>query len=405
MDVKMAFLNGDLDEEVYMEQPDGYVDPTYPDKVCRLLQALYGLKQAPKMWYAKHDDFLKSQGLDNIDPDACLHLLMDDGAIIISLVYVDDLLLVALSLAAIYKIKDALHKGFEMEDLGEAKLILGLQIRRDKALGTLKLSLGKYSAQVLERFGMAECNPIGTPLEVGLQLVKADKSDDALPYREAVGSVIYLMVGTRPDLTFAIGKLSRFFSCYGNEHWVAIKRVLRYVKGSMDKRLVFDKNSSCVLYGLSDADWAGDHDTRCSTTGSTFIFGGAAVSWCSKLQKTIALSTMKAEYMALCEASKEAVWLNKLVQGVASQGLRTAISGGPSNIKVYNSGCIDFSKNSFDHKRTKHIDIRFHFVREAITSDKVTLEHCATDDMVADPMTKDLSKTKHDKHVKAMGVC
>jgi len=257
------------------------------------------------MWYAKLDDFLKAQGFDNIDPDACLYLLMDDGEIIIVLVYVDDLLLVASSLAATYKIKDALHKRFEMKDLGEAKVILGLEMRRDKALGTLKLSQGKYARQVLEKVGMAECNPIGTPLEVGLQLVKADDSDDALPYREAVGSLMYLMVGTRPDLAFAIGKLSRFVSCYGKEHWATIKRVLRYVQGSMDKGLVFDKNSSCVLRGFSDADWAGDHETRRSTTGFTFIFGGAAVSWCSKLQKTVALSTMEAENMALCEVSKE----------------------------------------------------------------------------------------------------
>jgi len=173
----------------------------------------------------------------------------------------------------------------------------------------------------------------------------------------------------------------------------------------MDKGLVFDKSSSCVLQGYSDADWSGDHQTRRSTTGFTFIFGGAAVSWGSKLQKTVALSTMEAEYMALCEASKEAVWLNKLAQSVATQGLRTAISGGPINIKVDNSRCIDFSKNPVEHKRTKHIDIRYHFVREAIKTDKVTLEHCATDDMVAEPMTKELGKTKHDKPVEAMGLC
>jgi len=373
--------------------------------VCRLLQALYGLKQAPKMWYAKLDDFLKSQGFDNIDPDACLYLLMDDGEIIIVLVYVDDLLLVASSLAAIYKIKDALHKRLEMKDLGEAKVILGSEIRRDKALGTLKLSQGTYAAQVLEKFEMAEWNPIGTPLEVGLQLVKANESDDTLPYREAVISLMNLMVGTRPDVAFAIGKLSRFVSCYGKEHWAAIKRVLRYFKGEIDKGLVFDKSAFCVLQGYSDDDWAGDHETRRSSTSCTFIFGGAAVSWGSKLQKTVVLSTMEAEYMALCEASKEAVWLNKLVQSVASQGLRTAISDGPMNIKVDNSGCIDSSKNPVGHMRTKHIDIRYHFVREAIRTDKVTLEHCATDDMVADPMTKELGETKHDKHDETMGLC
>jgi len=231
MDVKRAFLIGDLDEEVYMEKPDSYVDPTYPEKVCRLLQALYGLKQAPKMWYAKLDDFLKSQGFDNIDPDACVYLHMNDGEIIIVLVYVDELLSVSSSLAALYKTKDALHRQFEMKDLGEAKVILGLEIWHDKALGTLKLSHGKYAAQLLETFGMAECNPINPPLEVGLQLVKADESDNALPYREAVGSQMYLMVGTRPDLAFAIWKLNLFVSCYGKKHWAAIKRVIRYVKG------------------------------------------------------------------------------------------------------------------------------------------------------------------------------
>jgi len=267
MDVKKAFLNGDHDEEVYMEQPDGYVDLTYPGEVFRALQALYGLEQAPKMWNAKLEDLLKSRGFDNIDWDACLFLLMDDGEIIIVLVYVEDLLLVASSLAAIYNIQDALHKRFEMKDLGEAKVILGLEIRGAKALGTLTLAQGKYAAQVLKKFGMAKCNPIGTPLEVGPQLVKANEGDDALPYREAVGSLTYLMVGTRPDLAFAIEKLGRIVLCYGKEHWAAIKRVLRYVKCSMDKGLVFDKNSSCVLQGFGDADWAGDHETRRSTTG------------------------------------------------------------------------------------------------------------------------------------------
>jgi len=173
----------------------------------------------------------------------------------------------------------------------------------------------------------------------------------------------------------------------------------------MDKGLVFDKNSSCVLQGFRDADWAGDHETRRSTTGFTFIFGGAAVSWGSMLQKMVALLTMEAEYMALFEAGKGAVWLNKLVQSVASQDLRTAISGEPINIKVDNSGRIDFSKNPVEHKRTKYIDIRYHVVREAITTDRVTLEHCATDDMVADSMTKELGTIIHDKHVEAMGLC
>jgi len=227
------------------------------------------------------------------------YLLMDDSEIIILLVYVDDFFLVASSLEAIYKIKDALDKRFEMNDLVEAKVLLGLHIRRDKVLGTLKLSQGKYAAHVLKRFGMAECNPIGTPLGVGMQLIKADESDEALPYCEAVGSPMYLMVRTRLDLAFTIGKLIRFVSCYGKEHWAAIKRVLRFGKGSVVTKLVFDKNSSYVVQGFSCADWPGHHETRRFTTGFTFILGGAAVSWGSKLQKTVALSTTAAAYMAL----------------------------------------------------------------------------------------------------------
>jgi len=240
---------------------------------------------------------------------------------------------------------------------------------------------------------------------LGLQLVKADESDDALTYYEAVGNRMCLIVGSRPDLAFAIGKLRRFVSCYGKENWEAIKRVLRFVKGSMDKGLVFEKNVFCVLPGFNDADWAVAHKTRRSTSGLTFIFGGAAVSWGYEVQKTVALLTMKAKYMAFREGSKEAVWIDKLMQGVTSRGLQTAISGGPVHLEVDNSGCIHFSQNPVQHKRTKHIDTRYHFVLEAFTVDKVTLEHWATDYMVPDPMTNELGKNKHDKHVDAMRFC
>jgi len=216
---------------------------------------------------------------------------------------------------------------------------------------------------------------------------------------------MYLMVGTRADLAFAVGKLSRFVSGYGKEHCAAVKCVLRYVKGSVDKGLVYNKSASGIFQGFSDADWAGDYETRRSTTGFMFIFGGAAVSWASKLQKTVTLSTMEAEYMALCEASKKTVWLDKLIQRVTMLVTQSDNLVGPVNIKVDDSGCIGFAKNPVEHKRTKHIEIRFHFVRDAITTDKVILEHCPTDEMAADPMTKELAKVKHDKRVKMMGMC
>jgi len=181
MDVKTAFLHSDLDEEVLKEQPEEYVDATYPDKVCPLLQPLYGLQKALKIWYTKLDAFPKSQGFDNIDAGTCLYLQMDDGEIIIVLVHVDDLLLMASSLQAIKKIKTAHRERFEMKNLGEDTVILGQEISPDKAPGTLKLSQSMYATQVLENFEMVNRNSITMPLKFGLQLTKSEESYEYFP--------------------------------------------------------------------------------------------------------------------------------------------------------------------------------------------------------------------------------
>jgi len=238
MDVKTAFLHGDSAEEVNMKQPERYVDPAHPEKVCRCLQALYGLKTASRVCCARLDACLTAQGFENIDPDACFYLQMEHGEVIMVPVYVDDLLLVASSLQAMDTIKTALCESLETEDPGEAKVILGLEIRRDKTLGILKLSQRKYATEELEKFGMVDCNYIATPLEVGLQLERSEESEESLSYREVVGSLMYLMGGTRPDLDFAVGKLSRVLSGYNKEHWAAVKHVARYAKGSVDKGVV-----------------------------------------------------------------------------------------------------------------------------------------------------------------------
>lgn len=225
MDVKTAFLHDDREEEVNMKQPELYVDPAYPEMVCRLLQALHGLKKASRVCYAKLDAFVKAQGFDNIDPDACLYLQMEHGEVIMVLVYVNDILFVASSLQLIDTIKTALCESLETRDLGEAKVILELEIRRDKALGTLKLSQRTYATEEFEKFGMVDCNSIATPLEVWLQLERSEESEESFSYRKVVESLMYMMVGTRPDLDSAVGKLSRVVSGYNQEHWAAAKRV------------------------------------------------------------------------------------------------------------------------------------------------------------------------------------
>lgn len=405
MDVKTAFLYGDLKEEVYMEQPDGFKDKDKPDHVCHLLQALYGLKQAPKMWYAKLDEFLVAElSFEHIDGDSCLYILRDREEVVVLTVYVDDLLIAASTMTAMEKTKALLSKRFEMKDLGDAKLILGMEITRNRVVGTLKLAQTKYAEKVLEKFKMAGCKTVATPMEVGLELVKNKDPVVNEPYREAVGSLMYLMVGTRPDLAFAVGKLSRYVDAYGPEHWTAIKRALRYVNGTKDKGLLYTKHAGMDLLGYSDADWAGDHESRRSTSGHLFILGGAAVSWASTMQKSVALSTMEAEYMALSDACKEGVWLSKLIQDVEAKSTGKEVQMAPVKVMVDNAGCINFAKNPVEHKRTKHIDIRYHFVREVIGQGNIVLAYCPTQDMTADPLTKEVAKVKHALHVGSMGL-
>ena len=399
LDVKTAFLHGDLKEEIYMSQPDGFKVAGKENWVCKLSKSLYGLKQSPRQWYKRFDQFMMGQKYTRSKYDHCVYLrkLRDDSYIYL-LLYVDDMLIASKSQVEIDKMKAQLSKEFEMKDLGETKKILGMEISRDRTRGKLCLTQKQYLKKVLQRFGMNEnSKPVSTPLAPHLKLssLLSPKTDEEraymakVPYANAVGSLMYAMVCTRPDISQAVGVVSRFMHDPGKGHWQAVKWILRYIQNTVDVGLVFEQDKSlgqCVV-GYCDSDYAGDLDKRRSTTGYLFTFAKAPVSWKSTLQSTVALSTTEAEYMAITEAVKEAIWL---------QGLLEDLGVGQKHIDVFcdSQSAIHLAKNQVLHARTKHIDVRYHFVREILEEEEIFLQKIRTTENPADMLTKVVTRSK-----------
>lgn len=318
MDDVTAFLQSELKEEVYMMQPTGLEDGT--SRVCRLKKSLYGLKQSSRVWNDKLGAALVNAGLKVCKADTCIyHRVVGDDVLIVA-VYVDDLLLFTNRPSTKRWIKEQLLRSFKMTDSGEAKYVLGMHIERDRQAGTIKLHQRKYLLEVLERFHMAECNPVSTPADPAAKLTvdmapnyEAGREEMAnVPYQEAVGSVMYAAQESRPDIQYAVHTVSRFNNIPGNPHWNAVKRIMRYLRGTIDAKLTYRRDDTAGLHGYSDADWAGDVSDRRSVTGYVFLLQGGAVAWNSRKQPTVALSTTEAEYMALATATQEAIWLRSL---------------------------------------------------------------------------------------------
>jgi hypothetical protein len=407
MDVATAFLNGTLDEELYMQQPEGTVVPGKEGLVWRLKKSIYGLKQSSRAWYQELDGFLLSLGFKRTVSDHSVYVKTDKGTYAIIVVYVDDLLLAANS-EVMETIKNKLSTRFKMTDMGDARWLLGMAITRDRTNRLVTLSQAKFARDVLSRFEMTNCKPADTPMDAGcklsLAMAPANKMEadymQSVPYRAVIGSIMYLMVCTRPDLAASIGSLSQYLSNPGPQHWVAAKRVLRYLAGTinMELRLGGSTGGGLTLLGYADSDWAGDLDRRRSTSGYTFSLGKGAVSWLSKRQSAVALSTMEAEYIALGTAVREVLWLRALL----SELDRPQASA--STIFEDNQSCLAFTKNPTNHSRAKHIDIVHHFVRDVIDSGVIDVVYCRSEDMTADVLTKTLSKVLHQKCVSELGL-
>ena len=399
MDIKTAFLYGKLNESIYMEQPKGYEDGS--DSVCALKRALYGLKQSPRVWYQTLSHFLHSLGFEHIDAD---YSLFKNSAGIIIAVYVDDLLIAGPSMTAISELKAAFTSRFRMSDLGACQFYLGMEIVRDRRNRTLWLTQRGYLKQVLEKFGCLDLNPTATPMEAGLDLVKSDQSHEApkssiIKFQSAVGSLLYASTITRADLAFAVNRLGQFASNPNQTHEQALKRIFRYINGTLAFGLRYTSSSTSTgLLGYSDADWAGCKITRRSTGGYCFFWRASLISWSTKRQATVALSSCEAEYMALTQATKESIWLRSLL---TSFGLTCE---GPITIKEDNNSAIDLARDPTFHARVKHIDIQHHFVREKVESNEIEVEHIPSRDMIADCLTKPLPRPLFDDLRNRLGV-
>lgn len=395
MDVKTAFLNGDLKETVFMEQPEGYGVKGKENYVFKLNKAIYGLKQASKAWYDMIDKALTDLQFKKSLTEPCVYVKSEEtGNIIILAIYVDDILIFSRNGPEKNKLKEELMRKFEMKDLGKATHILGMRLRQEQ--NKIILDQKNYIHRVLEQFKMTECNPVSTPLENGIKLEKGDKCDPHSRYRSLIGCIMYIAVCTRPDIAHAASLLSQFNNSHSDTHWKAAKRVLRYLKGTMDYNIVFEKSTVGVA-GYIDADWASNQVDRRSYTGYVFKIGNSAVSWESRKQRTVALSSTEAEYMALSEGAKEALFIRNFIYECLGKWL---------TITLYNDSqsAQKLCKSQINHSRSKHIDIRHHFVREVTNSEIVKLEYMPTECMPADVLTKPLSKDKHCNCISNLGL-
>lgn len=403
MDVKTAFLYGDIDVEVYVEQPDGFNESGQSDKVCKLRKALYGLKQSPRVWYFTLTTYLESLGFKPLTSDNCIFFDSKGNYIAI---FVDDLLIIGPFLADINDIKAKLSERFHMTDLGPCKYYLGMEVTRDRPNRTLKLSQQGYIEKVLREFQMWNCSlKNDTPIDTHNKLRKAEPDFEPTRgeikwFQKAVGSLMYAMLGTRPDIAFAVSAVSRYAARPTQQHRSAVQRIFRYLRKTINYVLVF-RGELAALAGYTDSDWAGDLDTRRSTSGYLFSVGSAVVSWSSKLQPTVALSTCEAEYIGQSNAAKEAIWLRRLLDEIRPEDMDE-----PKATIIFcdNQGAIALAKNPQFHSRMKHVEIQHNFVREKVSDGAIQLEYVNTESQVADGLTKALDKGRFERFRKAIGL-
>uniref|UniRef100_A0A2N9IJ59 Uncharacterized protein n=1 Tax=Fagus sylvatica TaxID=28930 RepID=A0A2N9IJ59_FAGSY len=379
MDVKNAFLNGDLLEEVYMQPPPGY--PDSQNQVCRLRRALYGLKQAPRAWFAKFSSVVAQQGFTPSSYDSALFIRHTSTGITLILLYVDDMIITGDDIAGICDLQKFLSQQFEMKDLGTLSYFLGLEVTSSS--DGYYLSQAKYASDLLSKAGLTDSKTVSTPLELNVKLNTTDGEplSDATLYRQLVGSLIYLTV-TRPDLAYAVHLVSQFMSAPRSTHYAAVLRILRYIKGTLFHGLHFSAQSSLELRAYADADWAGDPTDRRSTTGYCFLLGSSLISWRSKKQSVVARSSTEAEYRALADATSELLWLRWLLADMgAPQTTNTPIH-------CDNRSAIHIAHNDVFHERTKHIEIDCHFIRHHLQQSALHLLSVSSEDQLADVFTK-----------------
>ena len=371
LNVKSAFLHGELNEVVYIEQPEGYIRMGEEHKAYLLKKALYGLKQAPRAWYSRLEDYFAGEGFDKCSYEHTLFIKKEGGSFLVVSLYVDDLIFTGNNVMLCEKFKASMQSEFDMTDLGRMKYFLGVEVHQTEA--GIFLCQGKYANEILVRFGMSSCNAVNNPMVPGTKLSSQEKGEeiDSTEYKQLIGSLMYITT-TRPDIMYAVSFLSRFMAAPKEGHLLAAKRILRYLRGTMKFGIFYKRSSDSTLKGYTDSDFAGDLDGGKSTSGYVFMIGDGAVAWSSKKQPIVTLSTTEAEYVAATTCACQSIWMKEVINSIEEDHCKCV------TVFCNNSSSIKLSKNPVFHGRTKHINVRFHFIRDLIKKGEVELIYYGT---------------------------
>ena len=399
LDVKSAFLHGELSEEVFVEQPRGYEIKGSEQKVYKLKKALYGLKQAPRAWYSRIESYFVKEGFVRCPHEYTLFIKTSAGGkILILSLYVDDLIFTGNDESMFAEFKKSMLVEFDMTNLGKMRYFLGIEVMQ-KSDGIF-INQKKYVMEVLERFEMDKSNPVQNPIVPGEKLQKDENGVkvDSTYYKQIIGSLMYL-TATRPDVMFVVSLISRYMEHPTKIHLQTAKKILRYLKGTVDYGVFYKKGGNEDLVAYTDSDYAGDLDDRKSTSGYVFLLSSGAVSWSSKKQPVVSLSTTEAEFIAAAGCACQTVWLRRILEKLGHTQRNS------TTVYCDNSSAIKLAKNPVMHGRSKHIDVRFHFLRELTKDGTVQLVYCNTQEQVADVMTKPLKLDVFVKLRNLLGVC
>ena len=397
MDVETAFLNGQINSEVYVNQPKGYEDGT--NRVYKLSKALYGLRESPRDWYECFDECITKLGFERSNVDLCLYKKRKYKEEIYLLIYVDDLLICSKSKKNIRNIKKMLSDRFKMKDLDEIKEYLGINIKYNYQEYELTLSQTKYIETLADKYKIKNSRLYSTPMETNLKLDKAETCESNIKYRNLIGALLYISSSTRPDISYSVNYLSRYQNSYSETHWKYALRILKYLYLTKDLNLLYKRNEKCdIISCYVDADWAGDNFDRKSTSGYIIKMYGNVIDWKSRKQKCIAKASTYAEYIALSEVVSEIKYIRELVK-IFDININEPI-------KVYedNSGAINIANNGNFTKNSKHIEIHYHFVHESVEEKLIDVCKIDTKKNVADIFTKALCKEKFEKFRKDLNV-
>lgn len=398
IDIKTAFLYGLLPEEEtqYMEQPKDFEEPGKEDWV-ELQRGLYGMKQSGRIWNQTMNENMIKWNFTRLSCESCIYYRKSTTGIVIAAVHVDDFLSIASNKEENEIFKEQMRKVWQISDLGLPKFVVGIAVDWDRENKTVKLSQTALIDKIVQQFGQTDAAPLSVPMDPGLKLrrvdLKALSADEQatlakLPYRSLVGCLLYLAIATRPDIAYSVQQFSQFLDCFSFVHWNAAIRLVRYLKGTRDLKLHLGGPNIIDLVGFTDSDWANCPDTRRSIGGYIWTLGYGALSWCARKQKPVAASSCEAEYMAAFEATKECIWLRALLLAIGF------LKPGPTKLLCDNNAAINLSEDPLLHTRVKHVDIKYHFLRERVQSKELELRYINTNDNVADLFTKALDHKK-----------